>query len=170
MAFWGAPEIQSDSACRACRAALAISKSVQADNAKREKRGDPPIGLRIGLHVGPVVVGNIGSPERVNYTIAGDTVNVRQRLEALGKDIASKIPVIIVASGAVRESAEAEFDFRLVGDLPVKGGRERSACISCKQTSARSRNHRVSPGSTRSLDLLDRLRPRCRRPVAGQAI
>ena len=46
----------------------------------------PPIRLRIGLHSGPVVVGNIGAPGRVNYTVVGDTVNVAQRFEQLGKE------------------------------------------------------------------------------------
>ncbi len=121
MAFWGAPEIQADLVYPACRAALAISKSVQAENAMRKKRGNPPICLCTGPYAGPVVVRNIGSPERINYTIVGNTVNISQRFEALGKDIATDIPVTILVSDAVREAAEAEFEFQLVGDMPVKG-------------------------------------------------
>jgi class 3 adenylate cyclase len=82
MAFWGAPETQTDTAPRACRAALAIARAVDADNARRTAAGRPAIRIRIGLHSGPVVVGNVGWPGRINYTIVGDTVNTCQRLEA----------------------------------------------------------------------------------------
>jgi len=85
MAFWGAPEDQPDHATRAARAALDVVARVSADNAERQAAGQPPVRLRIGIHSGPVVVGNIGAPGRVNYTIIGDTVNTAQRLEQLGK-------------------------------------------------------------------------------------
>jgi len=87
MAFWGAPEQQPDSAERACRAALAIADAVRADNARRAERGEAPVRLRIGIHSGSVTVGNIGAPNRLNYTIIGDAVNVGQRLEEMGKEL-----------------------------------------------------------------------------------
>ncbi len=58
---------------------------------------------------------------QINYTIVGNTVNISQRFEALGKDIATDIPLTILVSDSVREAAEAEFEFQLVGDMPVKG-------------------------------------------------
>ncbi|MEM6616309.1 MAG: adenylate/guanylate cyclase domain-containing protein [Pseudomonadota bacterium] len=85
MAFWGAPDATEDHAVRACRSALAMRKALEADNRKREERGEPPVHVRVGIHTGPAIVGNIGTRERINYTIVGDTVNVTQRLEALGK-------------------------------------------------------------------------------------
>ena len=48
----------------------------------------PPLRLRLGLHTGPALVGNIGARDRLNYTLVGDTVNVTQRLEQLGKEVA----------------------------------------------------------------------------------
>lgn len=88
MAFWGAPDDQPDHAERACRAALAIAEVLRDDNQRRVDRGLPPVRLRIGLHSGPAIVGNIGAPGRVNYTLIGDTVNLANRLEAYGKQAA----------------------------------------------------------------------------------
>lgn len=88
MAFWSAPDRQKDHADRACRAALAIRAEMIADNAARAARGELPVVLRIGIHSGHVVVGNIGAPGRVNYTIVGDAVNAGNRLEAMGKEVA----------------------------------------------------------------------------------
>lgn len=86
MAFWGAPDEQPDHAERACRAALAIGQALEADNRTRRAQGLPPVRLRIGLHSGPAIVGSIGAPGRVNYTLIGDTVNLANRLDAYGKE------------------------------------------------------------------------------------
>jgi len=86
MAFWGAPEEQPDHAARALAAAIAICRLVTADNAERRQRGEQPVRMRIGLVSGPVVVGNVGAPGRINYTLIGETVNTAQRLEQLGRD------------------------------------------------------------------------------------
>jgi class 3 adenylate cyclase len=87
MAFWGAPAEQEDRAERAQRAAAAIARRIGADNKRRIKKGLQPIRIRIGLHRGPAVVGNIGAPGRINYTLIGDTVNIAQRLEQLGSEL-----------------------------------------------------------------------------------
>lgn len=85
MAFWGAPDHYADHADRAVRAAQAIERALDEDNKARTAAGEPEIKIRIGLHSGPVTVGNIGAPGRINYTIIGDNVNLAQRLEQLGK-------------------------------------------------------------------------------------
>jgi class 3 adenylate cyclase len=87
MAFWGAPLPQDDRAERAVRAAIAIGRKLQADNTRRARKGLKPIRIRMGLHQGPALVGNIGAPGRINYTLVGDTVNVAQRLEQFGRDV-----------------------------------------------------------------------------------
>ena len=87
MAFWGAPLDQQDRAARAVRAAIAIARSLHADNARRARKGFKPIRIRIGLHQGPALVGNIGAPGRINYTLIGDTVNIAQRLEQFGREV-----------------------------------------------------------------------------------
>ncbi len=85
MAYWGAPERQPDHRRRAACAAVGIAAALAHDNAARRARGAAPLRLRIGLTSGPVVVGNVGAPGRINYTLIGDTVNRAQRLESLGK-------------------------------------------------------------------------------------
>ncbi|GAB4365249.1 MAG: adenylate/guanylate cyclase domain-containing protein [Kiloniellaceae bacterium] len=89
MAFWGAPDDQPDHAERACRTALAVAAALEADNRDRAAAGLPPVRIRIGIHSGPAIVGNIGAPGRVNYTLIGDTVNLANRLEAYGKEAAA---------------------------------------------------------------------------------
>ena len=85
MAFWGAPDRLDDHAARAVACARAIAEAITSDNRRRARKGLKPVRIRIGLHTGAAVVGNIGAPGRVNYTIVGDTVNVAQRLETLGR-------------------------------------------------------------------------------------
>lgn len=105
MAFWGAPSRQEDHRGRAIRAIQAIAKNVHAENEVRAAAGEPPVRIRIGLHSGTVVVGNIGAPGRVNYTLVGDTVNVANRIEQLGKDIDPGAEVIVLASDATVTNA-----------------------------------------------------------------
>ena len=124
MAFWGAPDRQSDTAQRACRAALCMAHKVADDNERRRAAGEMPIGLRIGIHSGPVVVGNIGAPGRINYTIVGDSVNVGQRLEALGKSLGQGEAVTILISESTAQQLDESFELELAGDIAVKGRRE----------------------------------------------
>ncbi|MCG8544131.1 MAG: adenylate/guanylate cyclase domain-containing protein, partial [Alphaproteobacteria bacterium] len=122
MAFWGAPEAQDDHAARACRAANAIVAAVAADNAQRRDRGLPALRIRIGIHSGPVVVGNIGAPGRINYTIVGDTVNAAQRLEALGKELDDGADVTVLVSATAADAVgRAAFDLTALGAFEVKG-------------------------------------------------
>lgn len=121
MAFWGAPEPQSDTATRACRAALAMAAAVAADNEARAAEGKPRIQVRIGIHTGPVVVGNIGWPGRINYTIVGDSVNASQRLEVLGKDMTGSDDVVILISGATAQRLDDSFKTDFAGRFEVRG-------------------------------------------------
>jgi class 3 adenylate cyclase len=124
MAFWGAPEKQKDRALRACRAALAMATALEADNARRAVAGLAPVRLRIGIHTGPVVVGNIGWPGRINYTIVGDTVNTCQRLEALGKEMDRGEAVTILIGGSTAERLDASFKVEPAGRFEVRGKAE----------------------------------------------
>ena len=100
MAMWGGRHLMEDHADRAVRAALSFAGVVKEDNAVRRAAGLAPIRVRIGLHSGPVVVGNIGAPGRVNFTVVGDTVNIAQRFEQLGKEfMAESDEVVVLASG-----------------------------------------------------------------------
>ena len=100
MALWGSVPPRDDHAGAAIRAALAIVEAIQDDNVERRAAGKAPIRLRIGLHSGPAVVGNIGAPGRVNFTVVGDTVNIAQRFEQLGKEfMAPADEVVVLVSG-----------------------------------------------------------------------
>jgi class 3 adenylate cyclase len=121
MAFWNAPEPQPDHADRACRAALAIRAAVCTENDARCGRGEPPIRLRIGIHTGLAVIGNIGSAERVNYTVVGDTVNVAQRCEALAKELNEPhADVTILVSSQTRSALNEHTPMSYAGALPMK--------------------------------------------------
>jgi adenylate cyclase len=82
MAFFGAPMPQADHAQRAVRAAVEIQHGLQAWSAERAAQGLPGFAARVALNSGPVVVGDVGSARRVDYTVLGNTVNVAARLEA----------------------------------------------------------------------------------------
>jgi adenylate cyclase len=105
MAFWGAPLEQEDSADRAVRSAQRIAQKLHVDNARRARKGLRPLRIRIGIHKGPALVGNIGAPGRVNYTLVGDTVNVAQRLEQFGREIDDgERDAVIVISEALAQA------------------------------------------------------------------
>ena len=123
MAFWGAPDRQPDHAERAARAARAIAIAIEADNKARLAAGEPPVRVRIGLHSGPVTVGNIGAPGRINYTIIGDAVNIAQRLEQLGKeaDETATAAVTVLLSAATAERLGPEFTCDAIGGHRLRG-------------------------------------------------
>ena len=121
MAFWSAPDKQRDHARRACRAALAIAATVVEDNRTRAALGLEPIRIRIGIHSGPAVVGNVGAPGRINYTAVGDTVNTAQRLEALGNQVDDQAEVTILISDETRIQIGGAFSIARAGAFLVPG-------------------------------------------------
>ncbi len=120
MAFWGAPTAQGDHAERAARAAVEIGRSLRADNARRKRKGLNPVRVRIGIHTGPALAGNIGATGRINYTLVGETVNVAQRLEQFAKQIDDgHSEVIIVASAEVAGRLPVEIPQHALGKHDV---------------------------------------------------
>ena len=83
MAFYGAPVPLLNASERAVRACLDMRTALESFNEKREQQGKPAIGIGMGLHKGRVLVGNIGSPRQMEYTVIGDAVNVSSRIEGL---------------------------------------------------------------------------------------
>jgi adenylate cyclase len=112
-----------DHATHAVAAAVRISATLIADNTRRAKKGLKPVRIRIGIHTGPALVGNIGARGRVNYTIVGDTVNDAQRLEALGRklDAGDDVTVLMSADTAGHAGLRPE-DIEDVGAHPLAGG------------------------------------------------
>ncbi|MHC4138641.1 MAG: adenylate/guanylate cyclase domain-containing protein [Planctomycetota bacterium] len=121
MAFWGAPEKMENSAIGACRAAKCMVSAIKEDNKRRVAAGKKPIGLRMGIHTGPLVVGNIGAPSRINYTVVGDTVNTTQRLESLGKKVDPDAEVIVLLSATTKSLLPDDFKMKPIGSFHVKG-------------------------------------------------
>ena len=125
MAFWGAPEHLPDHAARALRAAAEIQRRVRADNARRSAAGQPEIAIRVGIHTGPVVVGNIGSRNRINYTSVGDAVSIASRIDSLAKEVAQDETCIVLVSGKTRDRATAhansEYALAPLGAHEIRG-------------------------------------------------
>ncbi len=117
--FWNAPLDQKDHAARACRAALRCQRKLAERRAEWKERYGVELWMRIGLNTGPVVVGNMGSRSRFNYTILGDAANLASRLEGANKAFLSWI----MASEATWLAAGAERNFRgrFMASLQVVG-------------------------------------------------
>jgi adenylate cyclase len=112
MSFWNAPIAQPHHATLACRAALAML-------CRGDAPGTPALRTRLGISSGPMVVGNMGSSRRFDYTVIGDTVNFASRLESANKHFGTRI---LVSQGARNQVGE-HFILRKVGLLRVKGRR-----------------------------------------------
>lgn len=118
MAFFGAPLPQTDHGARACRAALQMQERMAELREQWKNLGLPELRVRIGLHSGPAVVGNMGSKIRSNYTAMGDTVNLASRLEGTNKQFGT----YVLISAMTREQAgDTEFSYRRLGEVQVKG-------------------------------------------------
>jgi adenylate cyclase len=102
MALWGAPIPVADHARLACEAALELQQEVARRNPEWTARGLPTFEVRIGVHTGQMVVGNVGSRERFDYTAMGDAVNLASRLEGLCKTYG----IGILISEATRKEAD----------------------------------------------------------------
>ena len=115
MAFFGAPVAQPDHALRAVRAAVEIQQGLADWNARRAAEGLPGFRARVALNSGPVVVGDIGSARRVDYTVLGNTVNVAARLEAFvaePDDVVLGPATYLLLDGAIPTEPLGEFQLK----------------------------------------------------------
>ena len=118
MAFWGAPTAQQDHAVRCCRAALACRKAIEAAGIKDDH--GHPLQVRIGINSGRMLVGNIGSELRLNYTVIGDAVNVASRLESANKHYGT----LILIGAETRRLIRDGFITREIDSIVVYGRTE----------------------------------------------
>jgi class 3 adenylate cyclase len=121
MAYFGAPVHQPDHALRAVSSAIDILLSVEARNRRLRGSRDPafpPVEIGIGIHTGVVVVGNVGSDRRTDFTVVGDVVNVAHRLEKLAR------PGQILVSEAVQRAVRGAKRLRFEGERQLSGREE----------------------------------------------
>jgi adenylate cyclase len=117
MAFWGAPLPNLDHAVTACRAALACQERLKELQEKWTREGKPLFYQRIGINTGDVIVGNMGSTSRLNYTVVGDTVNTASRFEGLNKLYGTRI----IIGQSTWELVKEQFVARPLDLVSVKG-------------------------------------------------
>jgi adenylate cyclase len=117
MAFWNAPREQPDHAGLACRAALDMVDELNTLLASWSHRGLPPLDIGVGINTGPMVVGNMGSRERLAYTVIGDAVNVASRLQNLNKQFGTHV----LTTESTRKVAGGRFLYRAIDQVKLRG-------------------------------------------------
>lgn len=117
MAFWGAPHFNEEHPADACRAALACLQRMEERRKVWASQGRADLHVRIGINTGRVVVGNIGSDQRIDYTVIGDPVNLASRLEGLNKTYGTRIMI----GPSTYELAKYDIVVRRLDYVNVKG-------------------------------------------------
>jgi len=117
MAFWGAPLLEQNHAYHACVAAVKSQRRMKLLNDVLLAEEKPPLVARIGIHSDAVLVGNMGSPERLSYTVMGDGVNIASRLEGINKDYDTRI---CVSHSLFKEAGERLW-VRPIDMITIKG-------------------------------------------------
>lgn len=118
MVVWGAPRPCDDHALRAVQAAWTIQRAVGAFNWERMKSRQAVSHIGIGINTGEVVAGNVGTSERLEYTVIGDEVNLAQRLESLAK------PGQVLVSSSTYERVASRVSANKLSKVKVKGREE----------------------------------------------
>lgn len=148
MAFWNAPLDDPDHAKNAVRTAMDMLKDLEAFNAEIEKEGIPAFGMGLGINTATVVVGNMGSDQRFDYTCLGDGVNLASRLEGQSKPYGVKLvvgPITANMVGDVYQTVELDL-------IAVKGKTEPARIFTVleKKDSAAEKAHNLFLGHYRA--------------------
>jgi adenylate cyclase len=117
MAVFGAPLDQPDHALRACRTALEMMSELKRLREKWAAEGRPDVNIGVGVNTGDMVVGNMGSEMRFDYTVMGDSVNLASRLEGTNKEYRTNI----IISEFTYESIQNDLFCRELDAVRVKG-------------------------------------------------
>lgn len=117
MVTFGTPDPSEDDAERSVRAGMAMNQALIELNIDRESRNLAKIRHGIGIHFGPVIAGNIGTEDRLEYTVIGDTVNVASRIQ----DACKSVGEVLLISDAVKERLPSDIKVRVLPEQHVKG-------------------------------------------------
>jgi adenylate cyclase len=139
-AIWGAPIKMQNHAEMGIKTALAIQKGVERFNASKRF---PPLVTRIGVHTGPMLVGNLGSKKRFDYTAIGDSVNLASRIEGLNKYFGTNI----LFTEATRRDAGGVADAVTIATVRVKGRREAVELLSVFEPGLPKETHETWKGA-----------------------
>ncbi|MDN2584137.1 adenylate/guanylate cyclase domain-containing protein [Aquibium sp. ELW1220] len=120
MAFWGAPHFEEEHPTLVCRAALECAARMQDLRREWASRGLPELKVRIGVNSGRVLVGNIGSEDRLNYSVIGDPVNLAARLEGINRDFGTTV----IISQHTYEAAKYDVVARRLDAVKIKGKKQ----------------------------------------------
>ncbi|HLP08239.1 MAG TPA: adenylate/guanylate cyclase domain-containing protein [Opitutaceae bacterium] len=120
MGVFGSPEPLENHAVSACRAALDCLRRLEVLNARIERERGQRLGMRIGVNTGDVIVGNVGSTKKRNYTVLGDPVNLASRLEGANKEFHTAILIGPRTAALVGDALVT----RPVAQLKVKGKKQ----------------------------------------------
>lgn len=120
MAIWGAPKPTGDDSYNALMACIEMRLALQELNDRRVARGEIPIMIGMGLHKGNTIAGNIGSSERMEYTVIGDAVNMAARIEASTKAFGTDLLI----SQNLANEVNGRFQLEKAGAAEVKGKSE----------------------------------------------
>jgi adenylate cyclase len=125
MATFGTPETRNDDPVRALRCARAMVASLDEWNRERSRRGEVELRIGVGIHYGPVVLGDIGGEQRLEFAVIGDTVNVASRLERLTRELDTQLVISGALADAVRAcSGDGDGElagFELAGERSLRG-------------------------------------------------
>jgi adenylate cyclase len=117
MALFGVGSSAQNHADKALAAARSMERELERLNLSRAQRGEDPLGIGIGINTGPVIVGSIGSPERMEFTVIGNTVNVASRIESLNKTLGTTLLI----SKTTRDALQRPVSLRALPPQMVKG-------------------------------------------------
>ncbi len=120
MALWGVPHYKGNEAVAAVKACITMRSELAQLNEERISAGKPAIKIGMGLNLGQVVAGNIGSEEKMEYTVIGDTVNTASRIESMTKEFGTDL---LIAKSVV-DKLDNTFILEKCEDILVKGKAE----------------------------------------------
>jgi len=114
MAIFGSPFTSENDEYNAIMAAQAMQQAVIKRNEIRKQRNQTSYQIGIGINTGEVITGNIGSPQKMDYTVIGDTVNLASRLQGIAKGGE------IIVGEETHQQVKSKFKFNLCGEVSLK--------------------------------------------------